>query len=153
MGFPGNRMPKGYLEAYAGLYAPVGEYVPPKAKKPKVKLPGALTEAQEQTYLVHWMRLKGLLVMSIPNQGRRSYWQGQKEVSMGLLKGACDLLLAEPNRQYGAFFIEMKARGQKPRPEQLAFMEEARKWGYRADWYDNWEKARDEVEIYLQNRL
>lgn len=108
------------------------------------------SESAEQSMLVRWLRLQNLLVHSIPNGGRRSVWTGERERAMGLLKGVCDLFLAEPRGKYHGFYIEMKSKGAKPRPEQLAFMAAAEQRGYAARWYDSFEAAQVGVEGYLK---
>ncbi len=82
-----------YLDATNGLYGeePVKPQYKPKAKRKKD--PYETTEFQIQSNLVQWARLQGLPLISIPNAGKRSYWQGEKEVRMGLTKGFDDMAL------------------------------------------------------------
>lgn len=107
------------------------------------------SEYQIQRALIDWAWSRGLLLISIPNAGKRSYWQGQKEVAMGLWKGASDLLLAMPGQTYGGYFIEMKRPGRKPTPEQFEFGQLVYMQNYKWAWFDNWELARNSIIGYL----
>ena len=111
--------------------------------------PNRITEAGEQAALVQWARLNGLLILAIPNGAKRSAWAGEREKALGLLPGASDLLLAEPRQGFHGYFIEMKAPGKKPRPNQLEFMALVRARNYKAEWFDNFVEARQSVELYL----
>lgn len=102
-----------------------------------------------QKKLVAWLRENGILVMSIPNGAKRSRFSALHERAMGLLPGASDLFIAVSNRRYNGYFVEMKRKGRKPTPVQYKFMEDVRKNGYAADWFDDWEKALESVKDYL----
>jgi hypothetical protein len=139
-----------YVKATAGLYGDM-PYVPSKSRKVKRKPrdPSAPTEWQCQRTLVTWARLRGLPLISIPNQGKRSYWQAQREVAAGLTKGVSDTFLAMPSSGKHGYWLELKSKGKKPRPEQLEWMDKMRANGYAADWFDTWEAARDAIIKYL----
>ncbi len=104
-----------------------------------------------QQALVKWARILKLPLISIPNQGKRSFWLGKKERSMGLTAGVSDLFLALPNKYYHGFWIEMKRKGEKPKPNQLIWLNKMQFYGYKADWFDDWEEAKKEIESYLLN--
>lgn len=107
------------------------------------------TERIQQTALVKWARLKNLPLVAIPNGGARSAWEGAKMRAEGLTRGVSDLFLAYPTKTYHGFWIEMKAPGKKPNKEQIDWLILMRSHGYHAEWYDNWEKAKCDIEIYL----
>ena len=75
-----------------------------------------------------------------------------REKAMGLAGGASDLLLVKKTALYGGYFIELKAPGKKPTPLQIHFMARARDEGYKAEWFDDWVKAKESIEDYLLNR-
>lgn len=106
-------------------------------------------EANEQAPLVFWARSQGLTLISIPNAGKRSAWLAEKEKSLGLTPGVSDLLLCHPVAGLGGFWLEMKAPGRKPTAGQLDWMNKMRLHGYKADWFDNFEKAKAAIEDYL----
>lgn len=124
--------------------------VAPRSRKPSAKTRGN-PEFHEQAALVKWARLNGLLLISIPNAGKRSLWMAQKEKAMGLTVGASDLFLCRPSNQYHGFFIEMKSKGKKPTQSQCDFFSQVRALGYCAEYFDDWEKARESIENYLKS--
>ncbi len=117
--------------------------------KPKVERIPLPKESYLQSKLIEWARSKGLLLISIPNHGKRSLWQGQKERAMGLTAGVSDLFLSTPNHRYHGYWIEMKSPGKKPTEKQIDWMKKVQNQGYKAEWFDDWEKARDSIEFYL----
>lgn len=145
---------KGYINAVGALY---GDFAPeepiaigskPKPRKTRLNA-FRRSEAEEQAMVVKYLRLLDVLFHSIPNGGKRSRWAGERERAMGLLKGAPDLFIAEANQGKHGFYVEMKAKGGKPRPEQVAFLEQARLRGYKAEWYDSFESAKVGIDQYL----
>lgn len=143
---------KGYMDAIHALHTsvgPGGAYLPLLASRPGRKRSKYGPEGLQQLALVQWARLKGLLLISIPNSAKRTAWGGEREKALGLHPGASDLLLINAWGGYGGFFIEMKAPGKRPRPDQYQFLERVRTLGYASDWYDNWEIASWSIENYL----
>jgi hypothetical protein len=110
-----------------------------------------IKEWQIQAALVKWARMKGLLLMSIPNGAKRSLATTSREKAMGLLPGASDLFLAHPNALYAGYWIELKVPGKRPTDLQYEFMTKVRNLGYCADWFDDWIKAKQSIETYLAN--
>jgi len=124
----------------------------PKRSTTLKRKPPTPYEYQGQIALVSWARYCGLPLISIPNGGRRSLWSGQKENAMGLTAGVSDLFLAMPNTTHHGFWIEMKRKGAKPNPGQLGWLKLMQNHGYKAEWYDDWEKAKSAIEAYIENR-
>jgi hypothetical protein len=110
-----------------------------------------IKEWQIQAALVKWARLKGLMLLSIPNGAKRSLATTMREKAIGLLPGASDLFLAHPNALYAGYWIELKVPGKKPTALQTEFMEKVKKQGYEANWFDDWVKAKHSIEDYLNN--
>ncbi len=138
-----------FWEAYKALYSDHQIELPvtvTTAKKTAIK---PAKEAVGQIKLVNWAWGAGLFLMSIPNSGKRTAWQGAKEKAMGLMVGASDLFLAMPNHVSHGYFIEMKRKGRKPTESQIEFISRARSLGYCADWFDDWERARQAIIAYL----
>lgn len=143
---------KKHMDAVKGLYG--NElYIPPKTntKRKAARRIDPLGEASLQIKLVQWAKEQRLTMISIPNHGKRSFWTGQKERAMGLTRGVSDLLLVNPsgNGKYSGFWIELKRPGKQPTPEQYYWLQQVRALGYCAEWYDNFELARDAILAYL----
>lgn len=69
--------------------------------------------------------------------------------AMGVQPFVADLFLMVVVGGFGGFWLELKAPGKKPTAGQLAFLSRARANGYAAHWFDNWERAKEAIEIYL----
>jgi hypothetical protein len=109
-------------------------------------------EQRLQIKIVQWLKKEGYLVFSIPNHGRRSFWQGGLEVQAGLTAGASDIFLSESNNMYHGFYIELKAPDKEPTELQYQFGEEAEKRGYKWAWFNDWDIAQRSITEYLVNR-
>lgn len=143
-----------YIQCAQALYSVRTIPVKPIAKKRrKAKRspsdPCSPSESLIQTRLVAWMRSEDIPHFSIPNHGKRSRIGGHIQVSMGLLKGASDVFLFRASGGYHGYFIELKTKGKKPTVEQYQFMDRAKAEGFKADWYDNLDDAKNAVKNYL----
>lgn len=144
-----NSYRKNYIAANKSLYGDQVIPVKPIRKRKVKRRIDPMSESSIQIKLVSWAKMEGFDLISIPNHGKRSYWTGHKEVSMGLTKGVSDLFLAQPSDGYGGFWIELKRPGQKPTAEQMAWLIKMGERGYAARWFDNFEIARDAIIQYL----
>ena len=139
-----------------------GEQIAPrrraKAKSSHRGLKSVLRPSVNETKTVHiplvaWFRKQypqlWRNLIHIPNEGRRSIWEGAKLKQMGLIPGCSDLFLAVPTFNHGGFWIELKAPGKQPTKSQLEFLLDMKGNGYRAEWYDNWEMAALDIRAYL----
>lgn len=72
------------------------------------------------------------LVFAVPNSGKRSRGAGRYFREEGLKKGAPDVVIPYPRRNFHGAFIEMKREGEKPTTEQKDFIAGLRKEGYQA---------------------
>ena len=111
--------------------------------------PNEPKEYEGQIKLVAWARSEDLPLISIPNGGKRSAWQGEKERAMGLTAGVSDLFLARPAFAFHGFWLEMKRKGRKPTELQEEWLGRMREYGYKAEYYDDWEKAKIAIIDYL----
>jgi hypothetical protein len=114
--------------------------------------PVNLSEAYGQSRLVLWARENGLPLISIPNGGKRTAWSGQREKALGLTPGVSDLFLAVPSGVFHGYWVEMKAHGKKPTPLQREWMTRMVAYGYQAEWFDDWLKAKKSIMEYLKYR-
>ncbi len=106
-------------------------------------------ERRHQQALVKWLRLRQVKFHSIPNEGKRSRALGAVMRSTGLTEGVSDLFIREMRGGYGGFYIELKAPGRIPTQAQYDFLHDAKREGYMAEWFDDWDKARLSIESYL----
>jgi len=103
-------------------------------------------EHQQCRALVQWAQLKGWLLIHLANEGRRAPWIA-KEIS--IVKGASDYFIPYPRNGMGGAWLEMKSKGRKPSRAQVVFLELMRRNGYAAQWFDDWKKAADWIEEYI----
>ena len=112
-----------------------------------------MSERQQQKALVDWLTLMNIPVVHIPNEGKRSLIGGQLLKGIGMYPGASDLFIARPilskERYFGGYWIEMKDKGKKPTPKQYEFLSRMAKEGYMTGWFDDWIKAKESIERYL----
>jgi len=110
-------------------------------------------EAGMQMRLVAWLLGEDpdMPVISIPNEGNRGRIATAKLKQMGLRPGASDLFLGRRSccGTWPGYFIELKSPGERPRPNQVKFMQDMRKEGFRAEWFDDWLLARQSIIDYL----
>jgi hypothetical protein len=151
-----GRVTKRYMSVVKALYGSQSDLdnnpsLPSITKRSSRSKPTRSLERGLQRKLVAWARGRKLPLLAIPNEGKRSRIEGHQQKLLGLWPGASDLFLAKRSLLYGGYFIEMKAPGERPRENQLEFMEIMRSNGYKAWWFDDWEKARDSIELYLRD--
>lgn len=87
-------------------------------------------EACLQITVVEYLRLAGvpgLLYFSVPNEQKCSVQRGAMLKRMGRLPGVSDLVIVIPRagRNPTVLFLELKAKGEKPSEEQVAFAKAA----------------------------
>ena len=143
-----------YLKGIGKLYGDDQEKVvpeEPKAKRSPYKRNLTPYEADVQAAIVEWCEVKGLPIISIPNHGKRSFWEGLKQKRMGLRKGVSDLFLAKASKRYHGCWLEIKRSGEVPTIAQWEWIYLMRKEGYFADYYDNFDDAIKAIEAYLKD--
>ena len=98
-------------------------------------------EARLQRAVVQHLTLAGspgMLFFKIANEGKRSAANGLEMKRQGLRPGAADLCICHKGR---TFFLELKAKGEKPEPVQVAFGADAVAAGCDYQWADNINQA------------
>jgi hypothetical protein len=120
-------------------------------------------EHQHQVALINWAhRAKlapaadvepgttiGHYLLAIPLGGYRNPREAARLKAEGAKPGVSDLLLPLRRGGFGSLWLEMKAPGNKPTPLQRAWLERMRRAGYRAEWRDDWQKAAELIQDYL----
>jgi hypothetical protein len=80
----------------------------------------------------------GLIYFSVPNEGKRTAMMAGHLKAMGMLPGVSDLVMVHDGRIY---FLELKAKGEKPTELQLMFGTSAMAAGAQFAWADNIDQA------------
>lgn len=110
-----------------------------------------LSEAQEQTMIFNWAKLKPELkwLFAIPNGGSRHWLEAINLKRQGVKKGISDMCLPLPKGKYHGLFIELKAGKNKPSPEQKSFISYVNNNDYLAKVCYGHEEAINLIENYL----
>lgn len=98
-------------------------------------------EARLQKAVVQHLKLTGvpgLVYFSVPNEGKRTAMMAGHLKAMGMLPGVSDLVMLCTGQM---FFLELKARGEKPTENQLLFGASAIAAGASFAWCDNIDQA------------
>ena len=148
---------KKYMTAYNALYGTISEGdlkvlgTSRSSNLSKPRKPRRHIEDGMQIRLVEWAISRELPIFSIPNEGNRGRLATHRLKEMGLRPGAADLFLARRSfcGKYGGYFIELKSPGERPRLNQLQFLQDMLSEGYLASWFDDWLKARQSIASYL----
>lgn len=106
---------------------------------------------------VRYSRRKDVSWLHIPNgearpgfYNKRGKWicpAGARLKEMGTRKGSCDILIFKGIIPH---WLELKAPGEKPSPDQLLFMEEMESLGHRVAWTDDALQAVAIIDRWLQ---
>lgn len=106
--------------------------------------------------LMKWASLVPIvaeLLIHIPNERKCSSHYGAILKRLGVKPFVSDLFLIYPTGRYAGFWIELKAPGKRPNIGQLNFLARMKKLGYAAEWYDNWERAREGILKYVNGEF
>jgi hypothetical protein len=116
-----------------------------------------MLETDIQQALVKWAELQSKkhpalnLLFAIPNGTHKSSHASRaKHKREGLKSGVPDLFLSWPSGKYHGYYIEMKAPKKKPSPNQLIWKDKLERAGYKWEYFDDWEKAKDSILEYLK---
>lgn len=109
------------------------------------------TEDAEQEAVIEYCSLKGIKVVHIPNEAKRSAAYGAKMKRMGLCKGFPDLCFPTPRKGYHGLYIELKRdKTCKPTAEQWQWINYLNGQGYRAAVCYGAGEAIDEIDWYFK---
>lgn len=107
-------------------------------------------EEYEQTRLSTWLTQNAIRHVASMNAGKRSFNAARRLKATGLATGFPDIFIPLPSGGYHGLMIELKrAKGGKPTPEQIGWIQYLRDNGYWADIAHGFEEARDIVIHYL----
>jgi hypothetical protein len=116
----------------------------------QLKLPGELSEREEQILLVQWLNLKGLWHAASGNGGFRHIGVAVQMVKMGLSAGYPDLFIPLSCGGKHGLHIEMKPKkGGRLTTEQRMWLQYLNESGYVALVANGFEEGVQIVENYL----
>lgn len=117
------------------------------------------SEHAEQALLFQWAALATgrlpelVLLHAIPNfagrLGKLTALHGARLKAEGRKKGVPDISLPVPRGTYHGLYIELKAQGGRPTPEQKDWLYRLQAQGYAAHLCIGWEDARETLISYL----
>lgn len=111
------------------------------------------TEDDEQEIVIEYCKLKGIEVVHIANEGKRSIAYGARTKRLGLRKGFPDLFFPYAQRGFHGLFIEMKRDiKSKATPDQRWWIAYLTKQGYRAVICYGSNEAIKEIELYFSEK-
>lgn len=93
------------------------------------------------------------MTLHIPNEGKRSKLGHIIAVRKGLIPGASDNLIPAARGGWNGLFLELKAHGKSPTPEQLAFGRDIEACGYAFAWANTIDRAITVTERYMAGRM
>lgn len=136
-----------YMQALGALY---GNQAPPKPRTAKTAKPKIPTEYQEAVLLCDYCSVKRIPIVHIPNEGRRSNWEGLKMQRTGLSRGFPDYLIPLARSTHGALFIELKRKsGGTVSEDQRKWLAYLAKQGYKVCVAQGADEAIKLLEEYL----
>lgn len=110
------------------------------------------TEASEQKVVIEYCEYRGIELVHIPNEGKRSPRYGAELKRLGLSKGFPDLFLPKARNGFHGLFIELKRdRSSHPTKAQLCWIAKLNREGYYAAVCYGADAAIIEIESYLKN--
>ena len=105
----------------------------PKAKDKAIKSAIKSNEDDEQATVIEFCELMKIVVVHIPNEGKRSQAYGARMKRLGMKKGFPDLLFPTPASGYHGLLIEMKTdKTSRVSPDQRAWIAYLMRHGYYA---------------------
>jgi hypothetical protein len=123
----------------------------PSTRKPKS---GVESERRAQQRLVQWLYEEGIIFFSVPNGANVTPHHRQTLLSEGLSPGMVDLVIPIPSRGYHSLYLELKREdGGVISPEQKKWIEVLNYHGHRAIVCRGFEKAKQEIEWYLNEGI
>ena len=114
----------------------------------KVKIPPPY-EWQDQITVISYCQINNILCNHTPNEGKRSYAEGNKLKRMGLSKGFPDISILEPRGEFHGLYIEMKRKGNKASEEQIKWLMELKSRGYATTLCYSADEAIEKIKRYM----
>jgi hypothetical protein len=110
-------------------------------------------EAEEQKVVIRYCDIKGIPIVHIPNEGKRSARVGAEMKAMGLRPGFPDLFVPLPKKEFHGLFIEMKYGRNKLTDNQKEWLALLVKNGYACAVCYGADEAIKNIESYLKENV
>lgn len=109
-------------------------------------------EDAEQEAVVEYCDIKGIPIVHIPNEGKRSLSYAAKLKRMGLRKGFPDLFVPIAKGENHGLFVEMKYGDGKPTKDQQRWMGLLTREGYLCRVCYGFDSAIKVINEYLRKK-
>jgi hypothetical protein len=107
-------------------------------------------EAEEQKVVIKYCDIKGIPIVHIPNEGKRSARVGAEMKRQGLRPGFPDLFIPLPMKEFHGLFIEMKYGKNKLTDNQKEWLTLLVKNGYACAVCYSADEAINNINSYLR---
>ena len=111
-----------------------------------------MSETDVQIAVVEYCELRGIPIVHIPNESKRSVTYGAMLKRMGMRKGFPDLFVTLPRLGYHGLFIEMKTDSGKLSEDQRKWLILLSKEGYLCRVCRSFDAAVEIINKYVQVR-
>ena len=114
-----------------------------------------MSESTEQQALFEWAEIAAKktpelsLMYAVPNGGKRNIATAVRLKKEGVKSGVPDICLPVPRGKYHGLYIEMKVGKNKPSANQVQWIEQLQKQGYRVDVCYGWGEAVKVIVDYM----
>ena len=111
-----------------------------------------MSEKDEQEKLFEWALYRtDLKLMYHPvNEGRRTVQHTMALLRQGMKPGVPDICLPVARGKYHGLYIELKAKGGRPTPEQRQWQRDLLEEGYCAAICYGFDEARELIDWYMK---
>lgn len=107
-------------------------------------------EADFQKAAARYLDVLGIVWNHCPNGGFRNAKEGASLKAQGVKAGFPDIAIFEPRGSFHGLFIELKKDGEKPRGNQLIWLNSLHIKGYQTAWTDSLDEFIEIVDNYLK---
>jgi hypothetical protein len=118
-----------------------------------------MSESTEQQALFEWAEIAAKktpelkLLFAIPNGGKRNITTAARLKKEGVKSGVPDICLPVPCGKYHGLYIEMKVGRNKPSVNQLWWIEQLQRQGYKVDVCYGWGEAVKVIAEYMTQEI
>lgn len=92
------------------------------------------------------------LAFHVPNEAKRSVAGYRAQAAKGTRKGVSDLFVPVARNGQHGLWLELKAKGKRPTPEQKRFLQDMAAQGYAVGWADNVDGATTIIGNYMRSQ-
>jgi hypothetical protein len=103
-----------------------------------------------QVTVANYLNSLGVLWFHCPNGGSRHKLEAANLKKQGVKSGVPDVLVVEPKGKYIGLAIELKVGYNKPNDNQIEWLNELEKRGYKVNWTNSLDECIDIIDEYLK---